>query len=212
MTDPLPGWRCVPRHRALVAVDIANSTIRANPAKAQLRRLMYGLLEESLRVSGISARHHDPLINLGDGALIPVHPSDQLPRTMLLDTLIPTLRRRLAQHNARHRDQAFQLRAAVHAGEIHRDQWGMYGEALDLTCRLLDAVALKQVLANTMAPLALVVSDDIYRSIIRHRYDDIDDQEFHPIVRVELGGVTYPGWVQTPAADRAVRWPQRIAV
>jgi hypothetical protein len=124
------------------------------------------------------------------------------------------LHRLLTDHNADHAEYAFQLRVAVHAGEVHYDEWGQYGEALDITCLLLDAPEFRRALTNNSAPLMLVVSDDIYRTIVRHRYDEIDDRTYRPIVQIEVDGVAYAGWVQGPTSDSpTMRWPRhpRIA-
>jgi hypothetical protein len=86
----------------------------------------------------------------------------------------------------------------VHAGEVHFDRRGAFGEAIDITCRLLDAPELKLQLSQTTAPLVLVVSDDIYHSLIRHRYDGIDDKAFEPMVHVEVAGNAHCGWVYVP--------------
>ena len=48
--------------------------------------------------------------------------------------------------------------------------------------RLLDAPRFKEELKSATVPLALVASDYIYQSIIRHGYDGIDDTEFLPLV------------------------------
>ncbi|HEU5472702.1 MAG TPA: hypothetical protein VFV67_18805 [Actinophytocola sp.] len=202
---------CTPRYRTIVAVDIAGSTTRANPGRARLRAQMYSLLNQALKITGITQQHHDPPVDRGDGALILIHACDQAPKTILLTTLIPVLRQLLADHNAYHPSQKFQLRAAVHAGEIHYDQWGTYGEAIDVTCRLLDAPELKRILTTTAEPAVLVVSDDIYRSIIRHGYDNIDGRNFHPIIRVEVAGLTYQGWVQEPTGNTAAAWAAQPA-
>jgi hypothetical protein len=44
-------------------------------------------------------------------------------------------------------------------------------------------------------PLTLVISDDIYRTIVRHGYDGIDPQAFSTLIRVYVAGHRYPGWV-----------------
>jgi hypothetical protein len=90
------------------------------------------------------------------------------------------------------------VRAAIHAGEVHDDGRGFYGEDLDVAFRLLDAPALKDRLRSTGAPLALVASDYIYQTIIRHGYDGIDAEEFHPFVTVNVGGTRRKGWVHLP--------------
>jgi hypothetical protein len=47
-----------------------------------------------------------------------------------------------------------------------------------------------------MAAAVLVVSGDIYRSVVRHGYDGIDQHAYHPLVRVQIAGNRYPGWIQ----------------
>jgi class 3 adenylate cyclase len=188
----------LPHHRAIVAVDIEGSTTRTNPARAQLRHVLYDLLEEALRASGIDEQHRDPFIDRGDGALVLIHPVDQAPKTVLLTTVIPTLSELLAQHDALRPDHRFRLRAAVHAGEVHYDSRGCYGEDVDITFRLLNAPELKRALRRTLAPLVLVVSQDIHRSVIRHGYDGIDDRAFEPLVHVQMAGQRLRGWVHVP--------------
>jgi len=133
-----------------------------------------------------------------------IRPVDQVPKTLLLNTFIPTLSELLAAHNADEPGSAFRLRAAVHAGEVQFDTRGPFGEAVDITCRLLDAPEFKARLRQTMAPLALVVSEYIYRSVIWHGYDGIDDRAFEPLVHLEVGGRPQHGWVLVPAEVRSL--------
>jgi hypothetical protein len=46
--------------------------------------------------------------------------------------------------------------------------------------------------------LILVISGDIYSSIVRHGYDGIDQHAFHPLVRVQVAGKRHPGWIHIP--------------
>lgn len=185
----------LPLTRSIVVVDVEGSTRWTNPAKALLRDVMYDVLETALRDSGITDEHRDPFVDRGDGALLLIHPVDAVPKTLLLTTFIPALRDLLAEQVARRPDHRIRLRTAVHAGEVHYDKRGPFGEAIDITCRLLDARELKIKLAQTEAPMVLVVSDDIYRSVIRHGYGGIDDRAFEPLVYLEIGGHTQRGWV-----------------
>jgi hypothetical protein len=86
----------------------------------------------------------------------------------------------------------------MHAGEVHYDANGCFGEALDVAFRLLDAVRVKRALRETADPLILVISGDIYNSVVRHGYDGIDQQAFHPLVRVHVAGQRFPGWIHFP--------------
>jgi len=94
--------RCVPLHRSIVAIDIERSTApgRTNPIRAELRDEVYRLLGEALRTAGIADRHCDPPTDRGDGVLVLVHPADDVPKTLLLNPLIPALVSQLAQRNA----------------------------------------------------------------------------------------------------------------
>jgi len=62
------------------------------------------------------------------------------------------------------------------------------GEALDIAFRLLDATPVKRALQMTSDPITLVVSGDIYRSVVRHGYGGIDKNAFHQVVRVQIAG------------------------
>src|SRR6185503_8578224 len=108
----------VPLHRLIVVLDIEGSTTRTNSARGRLRRMMYTLFEEALRQCGISEDRHDPVIDRGDGALLLIHPVDQVPKTLLLGTFIPMLSELVAEHNEARQGYPFRLRAALHAGEI----------------------------------------------------------------------------------------------
>lgn len=187
-----------PHHRAIFAVDIESSTTRNNMAKATLRDAMYEMVERSLADSGITAEYRDPLVDRGDGILALIRPVDEVPKTLLLSGVVPTLAGLLAEHNEARPDQRLRLRAIVHAGEVHQDVRGNFGEALDVAFRLLDAAAVKQAFRMTTLPLLLVVSDDIYRSIVRQGYDGIDERAFSPVAEVLVAEQRHYGWVCLP--------------
>jgi hypothetical protein len=86
----------------------------------------------------------------------------------------------------------------VHAGEVHYDANGCFGETLDIAFRLLDAAHVKNALRLAPGPLILVISGDIYRAVVRHGYDGIEQRTFHPLVRVNVAGHRYPGWIHIP--------------
>lgn len=187
-----------PVHRTILAVDIEQSTTRTNRAKARLREVLYDLLEGALCRSGIPAEHRDPLLDRGDGVLALVRPADQVPKTLLLNSFFPALSRLLATHNGDRPLHRFRLRAAMHCGEVLYDPHGPFGEAVDLTCRLLDAPQLKSALAHTTEPLVLAVSNDLYWSVVRHQYGGIDRADYQPKVEVELAGQRHQGFVAVP--------------
>jgi class 3 adenylate cyclase len=199
-----------PRHRVIVALDIEQSTSRPDLVKAELRRTLYELFGQALRSAGIRAAHRDPFIDRGDGLLALIHPVDQVPKAALLNRVVPELARLLADRNAglpraaRPQGQ-LRVRVVVHAGEVHYDGNGVFGEALDIAFRLLDAPGVKKALRAAADPLTLVISGDIYRSVVRHGYEGIDQHAFHPLVRVLVAGQRYPGWVHIPSQAAPLR-------
>jgi len=190
----------LPHHRAIVALDIEQSTRRPDPVKAELRRTMYELFDTALCSAGIQRRHRDRFVDRGDGILALIRPVHRAPKAILLNQAIPALSRLLADYNAglpraSRTQRMLRVRVVVHAGEVAYDANGCFGEALDVAFRLLDAARVKRALREAADPLVLVISGDIHSTVVRHGYDGIDDQAFQPLVRVHVAGRRYPGWI-----------------
>jgi len=198
-----------PLYRSIVAVDLEGSTTRTNPVKGELRRVMYDLLERGLDAVPITAKHLEPLTDRGDGVLLLIRPDDDVPKTVLLDRLIPLLAALLTEHNAAVMRPALRirLRAVVHAGEVHSDIRGFYGEAIDVAIRLLDSASLKRELRQILSPLVLVVSDEIHSGIVAHGY--LDNDSYRPLVRIRVANKPHRGWVHIPEPGKppALRVP-----
>jgi class 3 adenylate cyclase len=193
----------LPCYRAIVALDIERSTSRSDPIKGELRNKTYELFETALRKAGIDSCHHDRFVDRGDGLLALIHPVDQAPKVVLLNRVVPVLSRLLTDYNASlparsQQQRQLRVRVVMHAGEVHYDANGCFGEALDVAFRLLDAARVKQTLRDTADPLILVISADIYSSIVRHGYEGINHETFHQLVRVQVAGKRYPGWIHLP--------------
>lgn len=201
MQHPVRG---VPCHRSILIVDIEGSTQRTDPTKGHLRSSMYRLLERALRAAGLAEDCFEELIDRGDGILALIRPVDQAPKTVLLSTVVPALGTLLTEHNARHPEHRFRLRVVVHAGEVVFDDKGCFGEALDIAFRLLDAEPVKRALRATVAPMVLVVSDDVYQSVIRHGYDGIDPRAFDPLLMPPSSSPARTGWLRTIEASRTL--------
>src|ERR1700733_14254163 len=95
-----------PLYRLIIAVDIEGSTTRTDPVKGELRRVIYDLLEQALEAVGVAG-------NL----LEPARSHDDVPKTALLDRLIPLLAAMLTEYNAQAASRALRvrLRVVVHA-------------------------------------------------------------------------------------------------
>ena len=200
--DRSPPAASLPRHRVILAVDIEQSANRPDRVKAELRRTLYELFDQALRSAGIRRRHRDRFTDRGDGLLALIHPVDQAAKPVLLNQVVPVLRQLLTDYNAglpsaSRAGHQLRVRVVMHAGEVHYDSNGCFGEALDIAFRLLDAPGVKKTLRATATPLTLVISDDIYRTIVRHGYDGIDPRAFCRLIRVHLAGHRYPGWIHT---------------
>lgn len=188
-----------PVRRAILAVDIENSTTRTNAIKAWLRQGMYELVEGTLAAAGIGGELHDPLVDRGDGVLALIRQTDDVPITLLLDTVIPELSRCLTMHNEQRPERAMRLRVVLHAGEVLHDGRGCFGQALDLAFRLLDSPETRTTLRQAWpAPLALVVSEEIYLSVVTQGYPGIAAQRFEPHVRVTIAERGHTGWTYVP--------------
>lgn len=192
----------LPVHRSILAVDIEGSTQRTNLVKGELRGEVYRLMVEALYVAGIGSHHYDPFTDRGDGVLVLLRPVDELPKPLLVSRLIPILASLLVAHNNSislvEQPRVLRLRAVIHAGEVLYDENGPFGEDLDVAFRLLDAPQFKTQLKHATVPLALVASDYIYQTVIRHGYDGIVEQEFLPLVTVNVGDQRRRGWIQLP--------------
>ena len=195
--------RLQPRQRVIIACDVEGSASRTNPAKAALRSDMYDLLEETLRACGIPEEVWAPFHDRGDGAMLLLRPDDEVPKTLLLHTFVPTMTERLSAHSATFPGRSFRLRVAIHSGEVHFDRRGVFGADIDLTFRLLNARDLKRRLRETDAPLVLAVSDYIHRAVISHGYDGIDGRTFERAICLQVGDQRHDGWIQIPSAPSA---------
>jgi hypothetical protein len=186
------------QHCAILAVDVAGFTDPKRDDEVQLavRDVLYRLLIAAFDSVGIGwsgCSHEDR----GDGALVivPLH----MPTAVLADPLLGHLRAGLRRHNRLSSDAVrIRLRVAVHIGEVHRDRYGFAGTAVNHLFRLLDAPVLKDVLASSGGELALIVSDYVYDSVIRHGPGLIDPATYAPVIAV-IEDAPVHAWIHTPA-------------
>ncbi|MDQ7802685.1 hypothetical protein Q5425_03010 [Amycolatopsis sp. A133] len=187
----------------MVALDIEKSTETTNPEKAANRQTMYEIFEESLIAGGIQ-RSDRNLVDWGDGVLALIRPVDRAPKVNLLRATIPTLEKLLGKHNAE-QDSHLRLRVAVHAGEVHRDSRGWYGEAIDVVFRLINSKEARMTLRNNERTIALIVSSEIQHAVIRHKYFGIDPAEFYDLFSVHVHDADYHGWLHCPYEESTPR-------
>ncbi len=182
--------------RIIIACDIEGSTAKMSAEAA--RDVLYAWVEKALLDCRITQAVGEPVHHTGNGVVTLVRSGDRVHQT-LLHAFVPALSRKLVEHAALQPDRMFRLRVAIHAGEVHRDRRDISGEGLDIAFGLLNAPELKNRLRQTAAPLVLVVSERIHRSVIRHRYDE---RTFEPGIGVEVAGQRHVGWVQVPVMSQ----------
>src|SRR5579864_7300891 len=178
------------RRRLIVALDIERSTSRPDLVKAELRTMLYELFDAALRSAGVHTGRRDRFIDRGDGLLALIDLADQ---ALLLTRVVPVFSQLLTSYNASipdpgRRQRQLRVRAVMHTGEIHDDDNGCFGEALDIAFRLLDAPRVKAALQAAHGPLLLVVSGDVYDSVVRHGPGGTARTAFHRLVTAEVAG------------------------
>jgi class 3 adenylate cyclase len=190
-----------PRSRVIVALDIENSTSRSDAVKAELRTMLYELFDAALRSAGIGARRRGRFTDRGDGLLALLDPADQ---ARLVNLVLPAFGQLLASYNANlpqpgRPDRQLRIRVVIHAGNVHDDDNGYFGEALDAAFRLLDAPPVKAALRETQGPLLLVGSASLYDSSASNGPDRAGYPASRNVITAKVAGHQYQGWIHVPA-------------
>jgi hypothetical protein len=84
--------------------------------------------------------------------------------------------------------------------DLRDKMYGLFDED-----RLLDAPPVKKALRMSSGPLALVVSGDIYRSVVHHGYNGVDRNSFREAVCIHIAGYRYPGCIHIPSEGASYR-------
>jgi hypothetical protein len=182
---PLLGVRAEPGPDRHAAADIA-ALLKPNSAppctSCSTRRC----------AARIHPRHRDRFADRGDGFFALIHPMGHVPE-VLLRRVIPAFGLLLDEYNAvRPPPRQLRIRVVVHAGLVHYDANGCFGEALDTAFRLLEATSVKQALRTAHAPLALIISAGLGESIRSGRIGQAGG-----LVSVEVAGRCHQGLIQT---------------
>jgi class 3 adenylate cyclase len=189
---PADGQLCT-----VLAVDIAGFTAshRDDEIRLYLHEELYELLQKAFDGSGIPwARCFRE--DRGDGALIVVPP--EIACKGIIDPLPERLRGLIRRHNHVSSPAAgIQLRAAAHIGPVEHDGHGFVGSDVNLLFRMLEARPLKRALAGTGAELALMVSEDVYRSLVCRCPSLVSPDAFQP-VRFQVKRTRSRAWIYLP--------------
>nr|WP_042186006.1 tetratricopeptide repeat protein [Kibdelosporangium sp. MJ126-NF4]CEL17024.1 transcriptional regulator, SARP family [Kibdelosporangium sp. MJ126-NF4]CTQ91746.1 transcriptional regulator, SARP family [Kibdelosporangium sp. MJ126-NF4] len=184
-------------HRTILVVDVVGfgDIRRTNAHQLEVRRGLYGAVESACTAAGIpwDDCHRE---DRGDGIMIvvPAH----VPKSLFAEALPGHLTAALRTHNQVHPPQArIRLRMALHAGEVHHDDHGVVGRAVNLAFRLLDCGTFRAMHTRSDVPLAIIASAWFFDEVIWHGPAAAEYQRF----RVSAKEVDTVAWINLPGAD-----------
>jgi hypothetical protein len=118
----------------------------------------------------------------------------------IIDPLPERLRHLIRRHNHVSCPAArIQLRAATHIGPVEHDGHGFVGSDINLLFRMLEAQPLKRALAGSGTEVALIVSDDVYRSLVC-RCPSLVSPDVFRRVRFQVKYTRARAWTYLPGA------------
>ena len=182
-------------HRTILVVDIEGfgDPARTNADQIAVRDMLYRALTNAFAAAGVrwdECDHEDR----GDGVLAVIPPT--VPKAVLPGMLTRCLAAELVAHNDTNdtAGRRIRLRMAIHAGEIHYDDHGVAGRAVNHAFRLLEATELKTALARSSNVLALIVSDWFFDEVVWQ--SDPDGRVAYDRVRVLTKETDALAWIR----------------
>jgi class 3 adenylate cyclase len=182
----------------LFAVDIVafNARQRDDDIRLYVHKSLYEMLQVAFDRADVPW-HACVRSDRGDGALVIIPPA--IPVTGLV-AVPDRLRALVRRHNHVSSDAArLQLRVAMHIGPVHYDGHGFVGQDVNLLFRLLDARALKRVLSESGAEVALLASDAMYKHVILRQPALVDLALFRRL-RMQVKETRTSAWAYTPGS------------
>lgn len=189
-------------YELVMSVDARRSGEYEDPAKADMRRHLYEVLDASFAEAGVrpGGFHRE---DRGDGILAAV--PARVPPARLLGVWLTELYQQL-RHSNRGLRRPLGLRVGMHVGPVLHDGNGVSGRAVDLACRLADSAAARSALDAARADLVCVVSDPLYGDVVGPGGRFIEP-EAYAAVRLELKEGPVTAWIQVPGRSPAVWSP-----
>ncbi|MFI7672220.1 tetratricopeptide repeat protein [Actinophytocola sp. NPDC049390] len=181
-------------HRTVLVVDVSafGDPRRTNLHQLAIRRAMYQLLERALDEAGVRWRdcHHE---DRGDGVLVVI--AATVPKSVLVEKLLDRLVTALRAHNSTcPEEERIRLRLSLHAGEVHHDDHGVAGRAVNLAFRLIDSAAFKQAHELSTGLLAIVVSDWFFDEVVWH--SETAERDTYRQIHISEKETDTPAWVR----------------
>ena len=193
--NPAPATEERLTYRPFVAIEMDGYGRNSVPQRVRMRDLLQRVVDAALVAVPI-----DPTSLLtedrGDGMLILFSKSVSI--TEIAGPFIRTLAESLRARTSSPAPGALRLRLAIGHGLVSVDNRGVTGSPVNSTFRLLDTSALREALLRAPeAQLAVVVPDEIFQSVIRRDYRDVEPATFAP-VDVDTKESHGRAWIHVP--------------
>ena len=195
-----------PVTRTFLVVDIEKSSDRENEELPVLRRALYSMLHKARENAGlldgkcVTEDRGDGVLLIADAGVLEVTPMAQ------------TLVDELARYNATIESETWlRLRIAVHCGFVHRDARGWSSEELTRTFRVCDLPEAKTTLgAAHRAQAIVIVSDHVYRTVVKHGYGKLPREKFGEL-KSGVAWAWVPGYQNPPPVAAPEPAPRKTA-
>ncbi|SFR20549.1 hypothetical protein SAMN04488564_105261 [Lentzea waywayandensis] len=143
-------------------------------ARAPLHRVLRSAFAES-GIPWASCRHSER----HDGVLVAIPPS--ISTSAIIDRLIPCVETGIRRYNREAAPVRIQLRAALHVGPVIATTDGLTGPAIAVASSILNAPELVNYQLKTDIDLAVMVSPQVYETVIRHACGFADPTRYREI-------------------------------
>ncbi|AUI63828.1 hypothetical protein B1H26_26435 [Amycolatopsis sp. BJA-103] len=196
---PPTVWVASGMHCGLFSIDIAGfgQVGRSSEIFVQVRRMLFGLLENAFTGSGI-AWEVCLKSDTGDGMIVVIPP--QFPKFRLLYPLLAQLAADLARYNVVTAPELrIRVRVAIHAGEVTLDEYGVTGRPKVLLARLLDSRVLRDALAEAPdgSPMVVLVSDRFHEDVQDQGGPGLDTMSYRQVL-VHEKETEVRAWLHVP--------------
>ncbi|MBY8863811.1 hypothetical protein K7711_45625 [Nocardia sp. CA2R105] len=181
-----------PTRRPMLVVDVENSESLTNVQGHAMRAALYRIIEGSMPQADSLVDQEDR----GDGALLIF----RIPVLDVLDRVVGGMLAGVREHNnSAGPTNWLRVRIAVHEGFVGRDEKGWSSDALTETFRMNSDRAVKQALERApRADTVVVVSDEVFRGLVRHSYRDTVTPDEYASVSMRLKAGDQRIWVRVP--------------
>ncbi|MGW0661963.1 hypothetical protein [Streptodolium elevatio] len=187
----------MPPYRALITVDAEKFSATSDIAMPDVRKAITSVMRTALGDVGLDwDTDVERCDDTGDGVIVTL--TDE--RAHLLVDAVHYLNRELRKRALRFDGPPLRLRAAVHCGPI--DPVDGSGAAKIEVCRMSDAEVGREALKATASRVALLISDQVFRTVVRGQgyTETVEEGMFHRVDAAIKNG-TLPVWVHVPAND-----------